>query len=121
MSPALNDNKPPAPQEVNSGEKKKVLICLLRLDLRINDNPLFHFAHIAESSQYSPPKQSVKFNEGRFPDERELSSTATHLVPLYVFDEREIELSGLPDYQRRGPEARTADFGFWKTGGFRAR
>jgi deoxyribodipyrimidine photo-lyase len=121
MSTALNDDTPPVPSEGSSGDKKKVLICLLRLDLRVSDNPLFHFAHTAESSQYSRPEQSLQFNEGKFPDERELSSEATHLVPLYVFDEREIELSGLPNYQRKGPEARTADFGFWKTGSFRAR
>lgn len=62
-----------------------------------------------------------RFNAEKFPDERELCSKATHLVPLYVFDEREIELSGLPNYKRKGPEARTQQYGFWKTGGFRAR
>lgn len=45
----------------------------------------------------------------------------THLLPLYVFDERFLELSGLPEYQRDGPEARTRLFGFWRTGVFRAR
>lgn len=54
-------------------------------------------------------------------DERCLYSTADFLLPIFVFDEREIELSGLPGYKRQGPEARTQIFGFWKTGGFRAR
>lgn len=45
----------------------------------------------------------------------------THLLPLYVFDERHIELSGLPEYEREGEEARTRLFGFWRTGVFRAR
>lgn len=45
----------------------------------------------------------------------------THVLPLYVFDERFIELSGLPGYERTGPEARTRLFGFWRTGVFRAR
>ena len=45
----------------------------------------------------------------------------THLMPLYVFDERSIELSGLPGYKREGKEARTRVCGFWRTGVFRAR
>lgn len=117
-----------------------MLICLLRLDLRIHDNPLFHLCvsllsprgHVADLSchgsahtvESSPSQETIgvrKFESKDFADERLLHSTATHLVPVYVFDEREIELSGLPDYQRKGPEARTPQCGFWKTGGFRAR
>ncbi|KAK0553888.1 hypothetical protein OC846_000737 [Tilletia horrida] len=54
-------------------------------------------------------------------EDGELYSQSEYLVPLYVFDEREIELSGLPAYKRSGPEARTEHYGFWKTGGFRTR
>lgn len=60
-------------------------------------------------------------NASKLPEERQLSSTADHILPLYVFDERELELSGLPGYERKGPEARTREFKFWKTGAFRAR
>lgn len=42
-------------------------------------------------------------------------------MPLYVFDERFVELSGFPGYEREGPEARTRLCGFWRTGAFRAR
>ncbi|MCO5584917.1 hypothetical protein L7F22_038849 [Adiantum nelumboides] len=100
-------------------EKRKVLICLLRLDLRIHDNPLFHYAHIA--SHNDSTNSAENYNSEKALDEDKLSSTADYLMPVYVFDEREIELSGLPDYQRKGPEARTQVYGFWKTGGFRAR
>ena len=85
------------------------------------DVPYHPSAHTAEPS---PSQETIgvrKFESKDFSDERLLHSTATHLVPVYVFDEREIELSGLPDYQRKGPEARTPQCGFWKTGGFRAR
>lgn len=58
---------------------------------------------------------------GVFAEEWNLCSTAQYLLPLFVFDERVIELSGLPGYQRDGPEARTPQYGFWKTGGFRLR
>lgn len=60
-------------------------------------------------------------NPSKMPEERELYSQAKYILPLYVFDEREMELSGLPGYQRKGPEARTREFKFWKTGAFRAR
>lgn len=50
-----------------------------------------------------------------------LSSNAEYLLPVYVFDEREIELGGLPGYKRKGPEARTKHYGFWKTGASRTR
>ena len=42
-------------------------------------------------------------------------------MPLYVFDERSIELSGLPGYKREGKQARTRVCGYWRTGVFRAR
>lgn len=56
-----------------------------------------------------------------FAEEWSMSTQADYVLPLFVFDERIIELSGLPDYQREGPEARTPEYGFWKTGGFRVR
>lgn len=65
--------------------------------LRVHDNAVLHAAHAAANSD------------------------VTHLMPLYVFDERSIELSGLPGYKREGPEARTRLCGFWRTGVFRAR
>lgn len=43
------------------------------------------------------------------------------MLPLYVFDERSLELSGLPGYVRQGPEARTRLCGFWRSGVLRTR
>lgn len=43
------------------------------------------------------------------------------MLPLYVFDERSLELSGLPGYIRQGPEARTRLCKFWRSGVFRTR
>lgn len=53
--------------------------------------------------------------------ERFLCSQAQYLIPLYVFDEREMELSGLPGYRSQAPPAKTPLYDFWKTGRFRAR
>ncbi|KDN44892.1 cryptochrome [Tilletiaria anomala UBC 951] len=114
---------------------RSILICLLRLDLRIHDNALFHYAH----RPAAPPTRETWFAElcsasgqstgasgdseafSRWADEASLHSQAQYLLPVYVFDEREIELSGFPGYKREGPEARTKEYGFWKMSGFRAR
>jgi deoxyribodipyrimidine photo-lyase len=62
-----------------------ILIALLRNDLRIVDNAIFHAAH----------------NES-------LASRITHVLPVYVFDERQIELGGVEGYQKVSQkEART--------------
>lgn len=98
---------------------RSVLICLLRLDLRIHDNPLFHYAHQTPKPILSTVEKTVDLS--KLEDEALLSSTADYLLPVFVFDEREMELSGLPGFQRKGPEARTKVYGFWKTGGFRTR
>lgn len=76
-------------------------------------------AHVA--TRPPPLDTSQAFNHQKLAYEQDLYSTADYLMPVYVFDEREIELSGLPGYQRKGPEARTQVYGFWKTGSFRAR
>ncbi|KDE04978.1 hypothetical protein MVLG_04626 [Microbotryum lychnidis-dioicae p1A1 Lamole] len=76
---------------------RKVIVALMRNDLRIHDQALFHAAHSQNNTD------------------------VTHLLPLYVFDERQIELSALPDYQRQGPEARTRIYKFWRTGVYRAK
>ncbi|POY75360.1 hypothetical protein BMF94_1590 [Rhodotorula taiwanensis] len=76
---------------------RKIVLTLHRNDLRLSDNELLHAAHDQHHKD------------------------VTHVLPLYVYDERFIELSGLPGYERQGPEARTRLCKFWRTGAFRAR
>ncbi|GAA6055547.1 hypothetical protein JCM3770_006780 [Rhodotorula araucariae] len=76
---------------------RKVVITLHRNDLRVHDNALFHHAH------------------------DDVHADVTHVLPVFVFDERFVELSGFPGYKREGPEARTRLCKFWRTGAFRAR
>ncbi|KAH6697533.1 DASH family cryptochrome, partial [Plectosphaerella plurivora] len=76
-----------------------ILIYLLRHDLRVSDNPIFH--HLA----------SVK-DQG-----------FTHLVPVYVFPAQQIEVSG---FIRDGskspyPEARSQLGNYWRCGPHRAK
>lgn len=108
------DGRAASSSKTPSSSGQSVLICLLHLDLRIADNPLWHFAHL-------DTLQKGGYRNPHTPRPSDLTSKATQLVPLFVFDEREYELSGLPRYQRKGPEARTKVYGFWKTGAFRTR
>lgn len=81
---------------------RRIAIALLRNDLRVSDNPILYAARDA-------PR-------------------ATHLLPLFVFDERQIELSGVQGFRealssgnRALPSTKTRICGFWRTGRHRAR
>ncbi|QRV79569.1 deoxyribodipyrimidine photo-lyase [Ceratobasidium sp. AG-Ba] len=73
---------------------RRIAIALLRNDLRVWDNPVLYAARDSPGT--------------------------THLLPLFVFDERQIELSGVKGFSSPGPEARTRICGFWRTGRHRA-
>ncbi|MCJ1311517.1 hypothetical protein MMC25_005189 [Agyrium rufum] len=81
----------------------RILIYLLRRDLRLADNPIFH--EICKSCQQS-------------------QSPYTYLLPLYVFPAQQLEVSGFlsPGESRSPyPEARSQAGGFWRCGPHRAR
>jgi deoxyribodipyrimidine photo-lyase len=80
----------------------RVLIYLLRRDLRLADNPVFY--EICKISQQS-------------------KRPFTHVLPLYVFPAQQIEVSGFlspPDTPSPYPEARSQNGGFWRCGTRRA-
>ena len=79
----------------------RILIYLLRRDLRLADNHVFH--SIANTHSQSP---------------------FTHLLPLYVFSPPQIEVSGFlssADTPYPYPSSRSAVGGFWRCGKFRAQ
>ena len=82
---------------------QRVLVYLLRRDLRLADNPIFHeIARLAEQSQ----------------------RPFTHILPLYIFPAQQIEISGfLSDSNSKSPfpEARSEVAGFWRCGPHRAK
>lgn len=75
---------------------RTIALALFRNDLRLHDNAVLHHLHTKN------PKPS-------------------HVLPIYVFDERQVELSGLPGFERKGGEAKTGLCKFWRTGPFRLR
>ena len=78
-----------------------VLVYLMRRDLRLEDNPVFHELTKQKSSIY------------------------TNLLPIYVFSAQQLEVSGfLPKNSKSKspyPEARSAVGGFWRCGPHRAK
>lgn len=81
----------------------RVLIYLLRRDLRLADNPIFH--------------EIARLN-------RQSENPFTHLLPVYVFPAEQIEVSGfLSSNAERSPykEARSQVGGFWRCGRLRAK
>lgn len=81
----------------------RILIYLLRRDLRLHDNPIFH-----EISSLN--KQSQK--------------PFTHLLPLYIFPAQQVEVSGFlssKDDKSPYPEARSEVGGFWRCGRRRSK
>ena len=82
---------------------QRVLVYLLRRDLRIADNPIIH--EISKISQQS-------------------QKPFTHVLPLYVFPAHQVEVSGFlssDDAKSPFPEARSEVGKFWRCGPHRAR
>jgi deoxyribodipyrimidine photo-lyase len=77
----------------------KVLIYVMRRDLRVSDNPILHSLSSQEDHSF------------------------THLLPLYVFAAQQLEISGFIEGDARSPypEARSQIGGFWRCGPHRAK
>ena len=86
---------------------RRILVYLLRRDLRLSDNPVFHEVSRMQSQAHAP---------------------FTHLLPLYVFPAQQIETSGFisPSSAADGirspyPPARSQVGQYWRCGGQRAK
>ena len=83
--------------------KERILVYLLRRDLRLSDNPIF-----SEAARL--------FNQSQHP--------FTHFLPIYTFQSDQVETSGFlssPSTQSPYPEARSQVGGFWRCGALRAQ
>lgn len=86
----------------------RILIYLLRRDLRFHDNPIFH--EISKVHKTHP-------------------NSFTHLLPIYVFNSQQVEVGGfIPAAEESAatpkspyPEARSQVAGFWRCGPHRAK
>jgi deoxyribodipyrimidine photo-lyase len=91
---------------------RNILLTVLRSDLRLSDNLLFHLAQEQTPPPSAFPKKSNQFRK-----------EVTHLLPIYIYDQRQIEVGGLPGLVKGGKkeEARTRTAGFWRCGEHRTR
>lgn len=83
--------------------ESRILIYLLRKDLRLADNPVFHEIHRAS---------------------QEPRKTFTHVLPIYIFSAQQIEASSFlahPGARSPFPEARSETGHFWRCGPHRAK
>jgi len=81
----------------------RVLVYLIRRDLRLADNPIFHELARLHSQSHQP---------------------FTHVLPVYLFPAEQVEVSGfLSPHENKSPypEARSAVGGFWRCGRLRAK
>lgn len=104
-------------------EKPRILLYVLRRDVRLSDNPIF----TAASRQYTRPQDSTS-SDTRTRDDSLTSehrgTSFTHLLPVYVFPAQQVEVSGfLSSTSEKSPypEARSEVAKIWRTGPHRAK
>ncbi|KAF2017168.1 cryptochrome [Aaosphaeria arxii CBS 175.79] len=104
--------------------KPRILICILRRDVRLSDNPIFHHASQAFIDYDSHPETpDTNSREDSMISDTEVPDF-THLLPVYIFPANQVEVSGfLASDSKRSPypEARSQIAGVWRTGPHRAK
>lgn len=110
-----------------AGAKPRVLIYLLRRDVRLSDNPVFHAASTYPSMRVSN-ERSAQNSDTRNQEDPLISQhevpAFTHLLPVYVFPAHQVEVSGFlpsPTDHSPYPQARSRVARVWRTGPHRAK
>lgn len=107
-------------------EKPRILLYILRRDVRLSDNPIFTAAarHVArQQTSTSPSKEDSRARDDS-PTAEHRGSSFTHLLPVYIFPAQQVESSGFlasPSDESPYPEARSCLAKIWRTGPHRAR
>jgi deoxyribodipyrimidine photo-lyase len=108
-----------------SSEQPHILLYILRRDIRLSDNPVFHSASLQTSR---PNSRSSSTPDRRHRDDSLTSehgaASFTHLLPVYVYPANQIEVSGFlssPTDECPYPEARSDVAHVWRTGPHRAK
>ncbi|KAF2622616.1 cryptochrome [Macroventuria anomochaeta] len=109
-----------------SNEQPRILLYILRRDVRLSDNPVFTAAsrHVTRQQDLtSPPNSDARTRDDSLTSEHR-GTSFTHLLPVYVFPAHQVEVSGFlpsPSEQSPYPEARSQIAKIWRTGPHRAR
>jgi deoxyribodipyrimidine photo-lyase len=104
----------------------RIVLYILRRDVRLSDNPAFHAA--AQQFKKSSSRKSSPNGDRRGRDDSLTSEHGgapfTHFLPVYVFPANQIETSGFlasPSDLSPYPEARSQVAKVWRTGPHRAK
>jgi deoxyribodipyrimidine photo-lyase len=105
--------------------RPRVLIYLIRHDVRLSDNPIFHAASLCVEQERggSESSQDTRSREDSLISHEDVPAF-THLLPVYIFPAHQVEVSGfVPAGSERCPypEARSQVAGVWRTGPHRAK
>lgn len=107
----------------------RVLVYILRHDIRLSDNPIFYAAskHLQDKEQTLNAGMvlgnSTHVRDDPFLPDQEFPAF-THLLPVYVFPANQVETSGLlidKDTKSPYPPAQSHVAGLWRTGHHRAK
>ncbi|KZM18709.1 DNA photolyase [Ascochyta rabiei] len=107
-------------------EKPRILLYILRRDVRLSDNPIFTAASRQVTRQRDPTPLSNTDTSTRDDSltSEHRGTSFTHLLPVYIFPAQQFEVSGFLSSsfeQSPYPEARSQVAKIWRTGPHRAR
>lgn len=109
-----------------SNSQTRILLYILRRDVRLADNPAFHFAsqHLKRGKNSASSSISEKRNRDDPLISEHGGAPFTHLLPVYVFPAKQVESSGFlasPSDRCPYPEARSEVAKVWRTGPHRVK
>lgn len=114
------------PTNPTMSKQARIVLYILRRDIRLSDNPVFHAA--AQQTQRANSRKPSPSGERRGRDDSLTSEHGgapfTHFLPVYVFPPRQIETSGFlasPSDKSPYSEARSQFAKVWRTGPHRAK
>jgi deoxyribodipyrimidine photo-lyase len=105
----------------------RVLLYIMRRDVRLSDNPIFHAASASflKTNSCTKPEHGsdTHIRNDSFLQNQDFPSF-THFLPVYIFPSDQVEVSGfLADSTTESPypKAQSRVAGFWRTGHHRAK
>lgn len=119
------------PMDEGSNEGPRILVYILRRDLRLHDNPIFATevanAFSSGCGDHSGSEPGSKVGSGT--GSGAAAQRYTHLLPLYIFPAQHVETSGFlresvpgqADVRSPYPPARSELAGYWRCGPHRAK
>ncbi|CAI6339537.1 unnamed protein product [Periconia digitata] len=112
-------------QSPSPSPRSRVLVYILRQDVRLSDNPIFHAASTLYAGGMVDSQLDANCNpRNDSPLSHQHTPHFTHFLPVYVFPANQVEVSGFianPADPSPYQEARSQIAGLWRTGPHRAK